>query len=204
MDLAIQKAIVRQGFIVWFDETGGKREALGVRYPIGAQTGGKGGQGASSGGNVYLVDELQILTPESDAGKTLKVSEAAKLDINVKIATDRSGRLIYELRMPLKKSDRSIYAVVPSQPGRIGLGVVTVKSPGRSTGGKSGFGGSIAEIGSVTGAVGDSLVDNDIGNIMGNRDPDDIDMGKMTVVRSPSKTSKGIEIWADVSLAARP
>jgi hypothetical protein len=35
MDMNVQKAIVRQGFVIWFDETGGKNKALGVRYPIG-------------------------------------------------------------------------------------------------------------------------------------------------------------------------
>jgi|GEM_PF-4071972 len=202
MDPDIQKAIVRQGFIIWFNETGGKGKALGVRYPIGASS------GIGPGGDTYSVKELQILTSEKDTGNTFTVKAAAMLDINVRIATDQSDRLIYELKMPLKKTEKTPYAVVPSQLNKIGLGVMTVKAAGRNTSGISGFGGSISEIGSVSGGASDSIKDSDEGGIMGSRviDDDDPALGKVTFVSSTAKTTKGkaIGMWTNVLLASRP
>jgi hypothetical protein len=209
MDTEIQKAIVRQGFVIWFNETGGKNKALGVRYPIGGQPSGQGAPaGGGPGNSIYTVKELQILTSEKDAGKTLKVSEAAELDINVRIATDQSDRLIYELKMPLRKTDKAAYAVVPSQLNKIGVGVMTVKAPGINTGGKSGFGGSISEIGGSSGGASDSIKSSDMGGIMENRyvDEDDPDLGKVSVVHTTARGAgyKSIEIWSAVLLASRP
>lgn len=210
MDLDIQRAVVTQGFFIWFDETGGKNKALGIRYPIGGQPRSQGGReapnGSGPGGKAYSVGELQILTSEKDSGKTLKVGEAARLDINVRIATDQGGKLIYELKMPLKKTDKIPYAVVPSQLNRIGVGVMTAKAAGGKTSGISGFGGSISEIGANTGAPSDSIYGSDVDSIMPNRyiDNDDSRLGKMTIVRGASKATKGksIEIWANILLAS--
>jgi hypothetical protein len=203
MDMDIQKAIVRQGFVIWFNDTGGRNKGLGVRYPIGASAGG------GPEGNTYSVKELQILTSEKDVGNTFTVSAAALLDINVRIATDQSGKLIYELKMPLNKTNKSPYAVVPSQLNKIGVGVMTVKTPGRATGGISGFGGSISEIGAVSGGVSDSIKDGDMGSITGSRgelDDDDPALGKVSVMGSTARATKGksVEKWTSVLLASRP
>jgi hypothetical protein len=202
MDIDIQKAIVRQGFVIWFDETGGKHKALGVRYPIGASS------GSGSGNNTYSVKELQMLTSETDTGKTLKVREAVLSDVNARIATDQSGKFIYELKMPLIKSSKTPYAVVPSRLNKIGVGFMTVKATGRTTGGKSGFGGSISEIGANSGGNSDSIKDSDEGGIMGSRviDNDDPALGKVTVMPNNTRATKGksFEIWTNVLLASRP
>ena len=80
---------------------------------------------------------------------------------------------------------------------------MTVKAAGRTSTGKSGFGGSIPEIGGNTGAVSDSIKDT----IMEKRyiDNDDPDLGKVSILRdAPKAIGKSIEIWADVLLASRP
>lgn len=212
MDPEIQEAMVRQGFFIWFDETGGKNKALGIRYPIGGQPRDQGvredPKDGGPGGIAYSVEELQIMTSVEDTGKTLKVSEAAGLEINVRIATEQSGKLIYELRMPLKKTDKTPYAVVPSQINRIGVGVMTAKVAGGTLSGKSGFGGSISDIGANTGAASDSVHGSDVGSIMPNRyiDNDDPRLGKVTIVSGAQKTTEGksIEIWANILMASEP
>jgi hypothetical protein len=200
MDLNIQKAILSQGFVIWFDETGGRNKALGVRYPIGNSSGG------GQGNNTYSVKELQILTSEKDTGKTLKVREAALFDIIARIATDQNGKLVYELKMPLKKTGRTPYAVIPSQLNKIGVGVATLKATGRNTGGISGFGGSIPEITAASGGNTDSIKDNDMGSITGNRyiDNDDPALGKVTVMSRTVRATKekSVEIWTNVLLAS--
>jgi hypothetical protein len=45
--------------------------------------------------------------------------------------------------MPLKKTNKTPYAIVPSQLNKIGVCVATLKATSRITGGISGFGGSI-------------------------------------------------------------
>jgi len=201
-DTDIWTAFVRQGFFIWFNETGGKDKALGVRYPIagqpgdqGAPPGGQGGQGAppgeqgdqgappvGPGGDTVSVAELQILTSEKDTGKTFKLTEAAQLDINARIATDQSGKLIYELKIPLKRTDTTPYAVVPSKLNSIGIGFMTVSAGRRSTSGISGFGGGISDMGSRGGGGG----------------------GGMGGGRGTGSTSKSVEIWTNILLASKP
>lgn len=153
-DENIQTELLRQGFIVWFNQDGTKKKQLGVRYPVVVKTApggppivqGNPNQGAPPGGesqiappvgqggvnanvNQVSVEELRILTSEKDAGKTLTLDEAAKLDISASITNDESGRIIYELKVPLKKTDQTPYAAVPSATNNIGIGFMLYSEP---------------------------------------------------------------------------
>jgi hypothetical protein len=153
-DTHLQTELTRQGFIVWFNQKGSKKKELGVRYPVavktapggppavqgnpdvGAPPGGEaqiappvGQGGADANVNQVSVKELKILTSEKDEGKTLTPDEAAGLDISVSIANDKNGRLIYELKMPLKRTGQTPYAAVPSPENTMGIGLMLYSAP---------------------------------------------------------------------------
>jgi hypothetical protein len=180
LDTEIQTAVVTQGFIIWLNGKGSKAKELGIRFPVVEQmgpggqgapggqaapsgvglqsvlpggqgaTGGPGGQGMPAGGVVSL-SELKIMTSEKDEGTTLKREEAAQKGISARI-TNRDNRLVYEIKIPLNKTDKTPYAVVPSAKNNIGVGfMIYSKYRGRSASGISGFGGSMSDMSSGSG-----------------------------------------------------
>jgi hypothetical protein len=49
-DAPTSMQIIQQGLIVWFDPKGGKKQQLGIRYPVGMSPGEKGQRGGERGG----------------------------------------------------------------------------------------------------------------------------------------------------------
>lgn len=150
----VQTELVKQGFVVWFNQGESKKKELGIRYPVVVKTApggpptiqGNPDQGAPPGGesqmpppssqngvnanvNQVSVEELKVLTSEKDMGKTFTLDEAAELDIFARIANDSTGKIIYELKMPLKKTEHSPYAAVPSSTNSIGVGFMLYSDP---------------------------------------------------------------------------
>ena len=154
-DAEILTAFIRQGFIVWFNNKGSKAKELGVRFPIIDQAGpgGPAGQGAPPGGDSISVAELKILTSAKDEGKMLKIAEAAQLGVSARINIV-NNKLIYELKMPLKKTDKTPYAAVPSATNNLGVGFMLYSKATRSASGISGFGGAGGDMSSGSGGGG--------------------------------------------------
>jgi hypothetical protein len=167
-DIDIQNAFVKSGFIVWFNGKGSKDKELGIRFPIveqagrggeggapggGGAKGGPPGGGGAQGGNSVSVAELKVLTSEKDKGTTLKVEEASKMGISARIANP-GDRLIYELKMPLKKTEVTPYAAAPSAANNVGVGFMIYSTAKKSASGISGFGGGIDMSGSSSGGGG--------------------------------------------------
>jgi hypothetical protein len=204
----IQTELTRQGFIVWFNQAGSKKKELGIRYPVidkstpGGPPGGQGkpgSQGAPPGGEVQVappvgqggpdanvnqvsVKEIKILTSEKDAGKDLTLDEAAELDIYASIKNDQSGKLIYELKMPLKKTGKTPYAAVPSAANNIGIGFMLYSAPG------SGMPGGGFESG-MNGGMGGGGGNNEKGG------------GGLGGGSAMEKTK--LEVWTSVTLASK-
>jgi hypothetical protein len=134
-------SIVKQGFIVWFNKTGAKDKHLGIRFPLVTD------MEATTGyrGDTVNVKDMKILTSRSDKGKTISVEDAAKLGISVAISSDASGKIIYEIKMPLKKTDSTPYASGVSATNNVGIGFMLYTAGGLASG-ISGFGGSTVDM----------------------------------------------------------
>jgi hypothetical protein len=148
-DIDIENAIIKSGFIVWVNGKGTNDKELGIRFPVVEQAapGGKGAPGGPGGpgGGAVSVTDLMILTSEKDKGTTFKVDEAAKMGLSARIA-NQNGKFVYELKMPLKKTERMPYAAVASATNNIGVGFMIYGTKKRSATGISGFGGGISDM----------------------------------------------------------
>jgi hypothetical protein len=156
-DIEIMKELIKSGFIIWFNGKGTNDKEFGIRYPVVEQAGeggqgapgGRGGQGAPGGqsGNSVSVAELKLLTSEKDKGTTFKLEDAAKMGIFARIANP-NDKLIYEIKIPLNKTQQTPYAAVASATHNLGVGFMFYGTKKRSASGISGFGGGIDMSGS--------------------------------------------------------
>ncbi len=123
----VASQVFRQGLVVWFDPQGGKDKILGIRYPLGMEwsdfqgpPGGEaGGQENARRGVRRNLDEIEILGPGRDEKTRLHLDELK--GIQAAVATS-GGAFIYELKVPLIKSEETPSAA-GSAPGKIvGIG----------------------------------------------------------------------------------
>jgi hypothetical protein len=149
-DLVTRNQIMRQGLTVWFDPKGGQEKIIGIKFPIGMQSADRPRPGEPEKQNEtfdedpgeYLT-ELEIIGPEKDQRKKMERGEAKGIEIHAQVS---SGMLVYELRIPLARSEQSIYAVGSSRGKIVGVGFETAEldrseMPGRPSPGRPGGGG---------------------------------------------------------------
>lgn len=139
--------ILRSGLTVWFDPKGGKKKALGIKFPIGMPPGEwpmpreeYPEEPEFKGRFEENLNELQIIRSEKEEPEKMEIADAKGIEIKLL----PSGRfLVYELKIPLVQSEQNPIAV-GAQPGRtIGVGFETGKldfgsmarRPGRMPGG---------------------------------------------------------------------
>jgi hypothetical protein len=156
---AERREILRQGFTVWFDPTGGTKKHLGIRYPVvehgsgGDQgPGGYGGYGGGShrggerGGDSETPsdpapgDRIDVLGPGKDDARMLTRDHAPGIDVAIR---EEGGTLQYELKVPLVHNTDHPYAIDAVAGKPVGIGLEAGKAEQHmSSGGRSGgYGG---------------------------------------------------------------
>jgi hypothetical protein len=137
-DQFIRTQVMRQGLTLWFDPDGGKKKTFGIKYPLGRQAGdrsmrpgfparreeGERGQEQFRERFKEAMTELEILGPEKDESKRMSVEEAKGIKI---IVRPLSGMLVYELKVPLLRSEEYPYAVGAKAGDTIGIGFLSPK-----------------------------------------------------------------------------
>jgi len=150
-DLFIRAQVMRKGFTLWFDPDGGKEKTFGIKYPLGMQASGRGMRRdeqsleRSSQAPRRPMNELEILGPGKDERKKMLIAEVKGIDISIEFS---SGMLVYELKVPLNKSEQHPYAIGAEAGSSVGIGLETSKiereemrremSGGRGGGGPTG------------------------------------------------------------------
>lgn len=150
---ALRTRMMQSGLTVWFDPTGGKKKALGIRILPGPHPGRgpmpKPQEGAREmdaskdeppGG---FRTEIEIIDPASGGIRKFDPEDAGGIDIK---AVPSSGLYVYELKIPLIRSDEFPIAVGASPGNKIGIGFETKKRdsgerPGPEDRGMGGDGG---------------------------------------------------------------
>ncbi|MGD1043785.1 MAG: hypothetical protein ABR936_00505 [Bacteroidota bacterium] len=133
-----QMQIMGQGLTVWFDREGGKNQALGVHYPISRQETHAGFSPDSNEEKLHTFldqafPELEIIGPRKEDIQRFSALEAP--GIRVKLSRTRET-LVYELRVPLKKTSEHPFAIEPISGSRIGIEFETGEfKPEQSKGG---------------------------------------------------------------------
>jgi hypothetical protein len=137
--------LLRQGLTVWFDPAGGRKKTFGLRFPIGRERNPdqeRRGQGPEffgpdrygrengpdeEGMQEYIekaLTELEILGPGKNEIERMPLAQAAGIEI--KLVPSR-GLTVYELKIPLVRSEQHPYAV-GALPGQVvGLGIESAR-----------------------------------------------------------------------------
>jgi hypothetical protein len=118
-----QMQIMRQGFTVWFDREDGKNQTFGITYPIRRHEARAGFSPDSNEERLsafldQAYPELEIIGPRKEDIQRFSPLEAP--GIRVKLGRTRET-LVYELRVPLKKTSEHPFAVEPISAHRIGI-----------------------------------------------------------------------------------
>lgn len=139
--VTIKEQTIRQvsgmGLILWFDAEGGKDKKFGIRFPLGMMESGmvpprdfnearsdadRAAERAERFKKATL--ELEILGPGDDDVRRVQVSTLEGIEAKANI-TD--NMLVYELKVPIVKSDLHPFAIGAEPGERIGVGIATPK-----------------------------------------------------------------------------
>jgi hypothetical protein len=157
----LQAQILRQGFIIWFDPTGGKARTFGVQYPLGAMADAFAGDAPSrprppEGGEPDAAASRQRLAEAAEAVRgrmrihfteagdawSLAVAECRGVSLSYRV---EASRLVVEMAIPLRTGPGRPYAVGADAGGAIALGFQTPmldrKALRESMGGRGATGG---------------------------------------------------------------
>ncbi len=147
-DPALREQIKRRGLIVWIDPKGGKKKDFGVEFPVGLQgmtmverTGETGEPSVSNKPLEADQERIVILGPGKNDRENLRLDEAH--GIQAKIG-ESSGVMVYELEVPLRKTEEDSYAPGAAPGTMVGIGLETPEfqpEQGRSWSGGEGGGG---------------------------------------------------------------
>jgi hypothetical protein len=142
-----QMQIMRAGFTVWFDADGGNDHSFGIRYPLARQGARSEFPPESDDEQIHTDIEQVLLELEIVGAQKENVQRFSTLDvpgIRVKIGRSQEA-LVYELRVPLRKTPHTPFAVGVTSANRIGIELETeefnrdkMKMGARSNEGSSG------------------------------------------------------------------
>ncbi len=146
-DPSSMSRIMDQGLTIWFDPSGGRKKALGIKYPAGRamapawdkESGRKPGDGAerpatapadrrNGDGSVAppedMPREMEVVTADGRENRKLLIDEVPGLELRV-LASYTS--VVYELKIPLRQSAEHAIAVGIDPGKALGLGFETGK-----------------------------------------------------------------------------
>ena len=123
--------IMMRGLTVWFDPNGGSGKQLGFHCPMGAgempQPGSMSMDREEMKSRIEEMVEgaarqVEILGPDGLVYGTFATAEVTGLDIALGY-TD--GRIVYEIKLPLEKTDERPYAIGANRGKKLGVGFLT-------------------------------------------------------------------------------
>lgn len=200
----IRTQILARGLTIWFDPSGGKEKVFGIQFPIGRQESFDRRQPLNNEESAEMmarreqrdpaaqermlqrmVREAILIGPDQDTRNQIPVEDLRGIQLKIDLS---GGLMVYEMRVPLERTEDWAYAA-GSAPGRpLGVGLVIPKMdrasarrsmPG-SMGGRSGGG-----MGGRTGGG------------MGGRGG----MGGQGMSRQRPAMMNGLKLWIKVLLA---
>ncbi|MGD9401868.1 MAG: hypothetical protein PVF95_06340 [bacterium] len=123
--------IVMSGLTVWFDPEGGFDRRFGVHCPVGGYMPRRGGRETMDRDEMKdtidgMVDEaanlIELLGPDNTVYGTYAAGDIEGLEIALGYV---SGRIIYELRLPLERTEERPYALGVNWEKKVGIGFLT-------------------------------------------------------------------------------
>ncbi|MCE5283203.1 MAG: hypothetical protein LLG93_13995 [Deltaproteobacteria bacterium] len=209
---AIQRQILRAGLTLWFDETGGQAKTYGIRFPLprsGPPTdrtppqdreGGRSGEGMKGPGDDRVglgavQSDIEVFRPDSKEHSTIAAEDSSPGGLRCRLGIS-AGNLVYEIQIPLLRSEAARHGIALATMKTIGVGVITgqdeqtQQSPGGWGGGPDGGGGPGGGMGGDRGGRGGAMGPPPQGP-PGGRD-------------ATQEKTQSVEQWLKVRLAERP
>lgn len=123
------------GLILWFDAAGGKDKTFGIRFPLGMMESGmtpprdfseEGSDEERAADRAERFKkstlEMEILGPGEDDARRVQVATLEGIEARASLSADK---LVYELKIPIVKSDLHPFAIGAKPGERIGMGIET-------------------------------------------------------------------------------
>ncbi len=128
----IQKQFMAMGFAIWFDSNGGKKKEFGILFPVGMMEMGLMMRGRGQSQDIETLREnfkkslndLEIFMPGEKEPRRMPVADATGIEVTV---GDSHEQLIYEIKVPLHKSEIHPYAIAAKADKPIGIGFETAQ-----------------------------------------------------------------------------
>ena len=138
----IQRQITARGFTVWFDEKGEKKKNYGIRFPVGMklpkgeiaenkEINDKGNKPDSSVNPARanemldaMQNEIEIIGPGKGNVLKMSIAEAQNGGIICRIGNNQ-GNMVYELQIPIRRTDSALYGITTTGVQTIGIGLET-------------------------------------------------------------------------------
>lgn len=207
-----KRKLMGMGTVLWLDSSGGKKKEFGIRYPLGMRGGeqrttrqqardedGSFDRGKARKAFDSSLTDLEILGPEKEDRKRLILAEVP--GIEAKIFSDRES-MVYELKVPLAKSETTPYAIGSAVGAEIGVGIVTpTRKQGQRQGRRGGPGGRGGGPGSGGGKGGGSSYGGNSGGSYGGGGRGGSGRGGGGGQRS--QMPKPVKLWLQVNLSTQ-
>jgi len=139
---------IGNGVILWFDPTGTKKETFAIGIPGPLRHGPPAGGGRSTQSPetpipaslpAEPIDDFDVYGPEKNERHWIRMDPALGIEMAAAIT---EGTLVYELKVPLKKTEAHLYAVGAGPGAQLAFAVATpVVTPAPHPGGTGGTGG---------------------------------------------------------------
>ena len=128
----IQRQFMAMGFAIWFDPDGGKKKEFGILFPVGMMEMGMMMRGRGQSQDIETLREnfkkslndLEIFMPGEKEPRRMPVADATGIEVTV---GDSHEQLIYEIKVPLHKSEIHPYAIAAKADKPIGIGFETAQ-----------------------------------------------------------------------------
>lgn len=131
-DRSLQRRISGLGMTVWFDPSGGTDKKIGIRYPIGFQ-GMRPDLTQSEPSREFDPErfreqnqrnliEAELLFDGASNGERFSVMDAKAIQIRIGRTLEK---FVYELRVPLQRSEEFAHAIWLDKNSPIGIGIET-------------------------------------------------------------------------------
>jgi hypothetical protein len=199
---AVAAQVLQQGLTVWVDGEGGKKKRLGIHCPIGGAAPQRPKAPHATSVDARAFEEIvrrgvedagarmEIIGPGADDRVMLASSEGRGVEVKL---GEEGGRLVYELKVPLRVTEDHPFAVGGGVTKAIGIGLETPKMTAE------GFGGR-AELGEMPGGSGGEGPE-------GEGEPGDFGSGPpgeggMGGRRGGPSGMAGLSLWGKVHLAS--
>lgn len=160
----IRRQFMAMGFTLWFDPNGGREKEFGIKFPVGMFEMGMMMRGRGRSEDIESLREnfekslldLEIIMPGEEEPRRMPIAEATGIEVKI---GDPKEELVYEIKVPLHKSETYPYAIAAKVEKPVGVGFETSQidrekmreqmgsggigggRPGGFGGGKGGFGG---------------------------------------------------------------